>query len=120
VKGVWPAVARLVKAPNFNELGLDERRELLRALIILGPQSGEPMVLELAKKGGVLLTEEKEATRLAAIETLGELSRSGGSSIALHEVSQSRWGSSEETREAAANAARQINARIREGGGPMP
>jgi eukaryotic-like serine/threonine-protein kinase len=118
VKGVWPAVARAVKAPTFNELGLDERRELLRALVVLGPQSGEPMVLELAKKGGVLLTEEKEATRLAAIEILGEFSRSGGVSIALHEVSQSRWGSSEETRTAAANAARQINQRIREGAVP--
>jgi eukaryotic-like serine/threonine-protein kinase len=120
VKGVWPAVARAVKAPAFNELGLDERRELLRALVVLGPQSGEPMVLEIAKKGGVLLTEEKEATRLAAIETLGELSHSGGVSMALHEVSQSRWGSSEDTRAAAANAARLINQRIREGGGPTP
>ncbi len=118
VKGVWPAVARGVKAPAFNELGIDERRELLRALVVLGPQSGEPMVLELAKKGGVLLTEEKEATRTAAIEILGELSHSGGVSMALHEVSQSRWGSSEDTRTAAANAARLINQRIREGGGP--
>jgi eukaryotic-like serine/threonine-protein kinase len=119
-KGVWPAIARAVKAPAFNDLGLDERRELLRALVVLGPQSGEPMVLEIAKKGGVLLTEEKEATRLAAIETLGELSHSGGVSMALHEVSQSRWGSSEDTRAAAASAARQINMRIREGGGPTP
>ncbi len=118
VKGVWPAIARAVKAPGFNELGIDERRELFRALLVLGPQSGEPMVLEIAKKGGVLLTEEKEATRLAAIETLGELSYSGGVSMALHEVSQSRWGSSEDTRGAAANSARLINQRIRDGGGP--
>jgi HEAT repeat protein len=115
VKATWPAIARTVKAPQFNELGLDERRELLRALIVLSPQSGEPIALELAKKGGIIASEEREATRVAAIEALGKLSRSPSVSQAMHEISQSRWGTSDETRAAAGEAARAINLRIREG-----
>jgi HEAT repeat protein len=115
VKATWPAIARAVKGPQFDKLGLDERRELLRALIVLSPQSGEPIALELAKKGGIIASEEREATRVAAIEALGEHSRSSSVSQAMHEVSQSRWGTSEETRTAAADAARAINQRMREG-----
>jgi hypothetical protein len=118
IKGNWSAIARVVKQPTFNELGLDERKELLRALVAVSVQSGEPIALELAKKGGMLVSEEREATRVAAIEVLGDLSRSGTVSQAMHEISQSRWGTSEETRTAASNAAKAINQRIREGGSP--
>jgi eukaryotic-like serine/threonine-protein kinase len=114
VRGAWPAVARATKAADLSELGLDERREILRALIVVSPQSGEPMALELAKKGGVLLSAEREATRLAAIQALGEHSRSRAIAQALEELMQSRWGTSEETRAAAQAAARAILARARE------
>ena len=116
VKGTWPQIARMVRQPQLNELGLDERRALLNALLALSPQSGEPIALELAKKGGIVVSEEREATRIAAMEALGEHSRSSQISQALHEVAQARWGTSEETRAAAGAAARSINARIRDGG----
>jgi hypothetical protein len=74
------------------------------------------MVLELAKKGGVLLSGEREATRTVAIEVLGELSRSHAVAQALDDLTHSRWGTSEDIRSSASQAARSIQARLREGG----
>jgi len=112
MRNAWPAVARVINGKNFNELGNDERRELLRAAIVLSPERGEPLALELAKKGGVLVSENREATRALAAELLGEFSRSRATGAALHELAQSRWGLSEETRMAAANAAKRIGQRL--------
>jgi hypothetical protein len=116
VRGVIPTVTRLSAAKNFNELGADERKEILRGLVALSPERGEPAVLDIAKKGGVLSSGEKETTRAIAAEVLGELSRSRAVAAALGEVAQARWGVSDEVRTAATNAARKITARI-EGGG---
>jgi hypothetical protein len=112
MRNAWPTVARIINGKNFNELGNDERRELLRTAIVLSPDRGEPLALELAKKGGVLVSENREATRALAAELLGELSRSRQTGAQLHELSQSRWGLSEETRMAAANAAKRIGQRL--------
>jgi hypothetical protein len=111
LKQAWPAIARQVRAPNFHELGADERRELLRTLIALSPDRGEPLALELLKKGGVFTSEDRETSRVLAAEALGALSRSQATAAALREVSQTRWGTSDETRAAAATAAKQITAR---------
>jgi serine/threonine protein kinase len=116
--GIFPTLAGMVRSPSFNELGVDERRELLRALVLLQP-AGEPLVLEIAKKGGVLLSEEKEATRLAAMETLGEYSRNPAVATVLREVSTTRWGTSEDARAVAAECARRVTQRIEGGGARM-
>lgn len=112
MRNVWVTVARIINGKSFNELGNDERRELLRTAIVLSPERGEPLALELAKKGGVLVSENREATRALAAELLGELSRSRQTGAALHELAQSRWGLSEETRLAASNAAKRIGQRL--------
>jgi len=112
IRSAWPTVARIINGKSFNELGNDERRELLRSAILLSPDRGEPLALELAKKGGVLVSENREATRALAAELLGEFSRSRQTGAALHELAQSRWGLSEETRLAAANAAKRIGQRL--------
>jgi serine/threonine protein kinase len=112
MRNTWPTVARIINGKNFNELGNDERRELLRCAILLSPERGEPLALDLAKKGGVLVSENREATRTLAAELLGELSRSRQTGAALHELANSRWGLSEETRTAAANAAKRIGQRL--------
>lgn len=112
MRNVWPAVARNIAAKNFNDLGSDERRELLRACVVLSPERGEPVLLDIAKKGGVLSTGEREATRAMAAELLGELSQSRPMSTALQEIAGARWGVSEETRSAASNAAQMIAARL--------
>ena len=118
LRGAWPNVARVVNGKAFSELGSDERRELLRALLILSPERGEPIALELAKKGGVLVSGEREATRAMAAEVLGDCSRSMGIAHALNELSQTRWGISEETRHASAAAAKKIASRVEMGGQP--
>jgi serine/threonine protein kinase len=112
MRNAWPTIARIISAKNFNELGTDERRELLRACVLLSPERGEPVLLDLAKKGGVLTSEEREATRAMAAELLGDLSRSRQTAMALTEIANARWGVSEETRMAAANAAKRIGARV--------
>ncbi|MBL8609454.1 MAG: serine/threonine protein kinase [Myxococcales bacterium] len=117
IRGAWPTIARLVNAKNFNELGSDERRELLRALVMLSPERGEPVALDIAKKGGVLVSEEREVTRTIAADVLGDISRSVGAASALAELAQSRWGVSDETRAAASAASKKIMARL-EGGHP--
>jgi hypothetical protein len=111
VKGVFPTVSRLVKQPDFHELGNDERQELLRALLVLSPEHGEPIALEIAKKGGVFVSESREASRVAAIEALGYLSRSPAVAAALREIAMARWGTSDETRNAAITAADQVSRR---------
>lgn len=117
LRGAFPAIARHVKAPNFNELGTDERRELLRTLIILSADHGEGLVLEILKKGGVFVSQSREGTRVVAAEVLGELSRSMLVNEALREISQTRWGTSEETRSAALVASSKVSARAKE---PLP
>ena len=117
MRNVWVTVSRIINGKNFNELGNDERRELLRAAIMLSPERGEPLALELAKKGGVLVSENREATRALAAELLGELSRSRQTGAALHELANSRWGLSEETRMAASAAAKRIGQRLAGPGG---
>jgi eukaryotic-like serine/threonine-protein kinase len=116
VKGAWTAVSRQVKEPAFSERGVDERREFLRALVALAPDRGEPIALELAKKGGVFMSEARETTRVAAVEVLGELSRSPQVASALREIAQARWGTSDETRTAAQTAADLITQRLAAGG----
>jgi hypothetical protein len=116
LKNGWAAVARILKAPDFNERGQDERTEAFRALVLLSPERGEPIALEMAKKGGVFVSEGREATRIAAIDALGELSRSSQVAAALREIGQSRWGTAEETRTAANDAAARIQQRV--GGAP--
>jgi hypothetical protein len=112
MKNAWAAVAKLPKAPDFNERGQDERTETFRALVVLSPERGEPIAIDMAKKGGVFVSEGREATRIAAIDALGELSRSPVVVAALREIAQSRWGTAEETRTAANEAATKIQQRI--------
>ena len=112
MRAAWPTVTRIINGKNFNELGNDERRELLRACLVLAPDRGEPVLLDIAKKGGVLMSEGREASRALAAELLGEISRNRQVAMALQEIANGRWGTSEETRTAAANAAKKIGLRL--------
>jgi hypothetical protein len=112
MKNAWAAVARMLKQTDFNERGQDERTETFRALVLLAPERGEPLALDMARKGGVFVSEGREATRIAAIDVLGELSRSPTVVAALREIAASRWGTAEETRTAANEAANRIQERM--------
>jgi hypothetical protein len=112
MRAAWPTVTRIINGKTFNDLGNDERRELLRACLVLAPDRGEPVLLDIAKKGGVLMSEGREASRALAAELLGDLSRNRQVAMALQEIANGRWGISEETRTAAANAAKKIGLRL--------
>jgi hypothetical protein len=111
VKKMFPVVSRRVRQPDFHQLGSDERKELLVSMLSLSLEHGEPIALELARKAGVFVSEDKEASRVAAIEALGTCSRSLEVAQSLRELALSRWGTAEETKQAASNAADQIQHR---------
>lgn len=111
-KPAWPIVKRTFEKAGFNDLGADERRDVLTALYVLSPEHGEPLLVEIVKKGGVFKSEAREVTRTIAAEVLGENARSRAALQALQDVSASRWGTSDETRDAAGAAAEKITARL--------
>ena len=111
-KPAWPIVKRAFEKPNFNDLGSDERREVMHALYLLSPEHGEPLLVDIVKKGGVFKSEAREVTRALAAEVLGEHSRSRAAVQALQDVSGSRWGTADETRDAASAAVAKITARL--------
>jgi hypothetical protein len=112
VKGAWPAISRRVRSPGFHDLAVDERSSLLRALVALSPDHGEPIALEIAKKGGVFVSGEREASRAAAIDALGEHGCSRAALDGLREVAQARWGTSDDVRASASAAAEKVAARM--------
>ncbi len=112
----WPAVSRLAQAKGFVDLSADERRELLRTTLALSPEHGEPLLVDLVRRGGVLASENREGTRAIAAQVLGEFSDSESVVSLLREVAQARWGASEETRAAALASAERISQRLAEKG----
>jgi len=112
LKRLLPNVVRQIQSTGFHSLEPEERKELLTTLLSVAPDRGEAIALDMARKGGLFSSESREASRAAAIEALGASSTSQKVLAGLREISQARWGTSEETRQAAASAAAQIEARI--------
>lgn len=117
LRAAYPAIVRQVRAASFHDLAADERAELLRTSVMLDREHGEAMVLELVRKGGVFTSQARETSRAIAAWVLGQLATSDTTAEMLHELSVARWGISDETRAAAAAAASQIQARLRNPGG---
>ena len=112
------AVAQAESASERHQRLVDELEEAVKEAQLAEhanwnfPGPGNEALLEIAKKGGMLVSENREATRALAADLLGELSRSRLTGAALQELAQSRWGVSEETRMAAKTAASRIAQRI--------
>jgi len=115
LRAAAPAIVRQIKAPSFQTIEQEERRELYKTLLVLSSERGEDLALEAARKGGLITSEAREVLRAAAIDALGEVSRSRTVAAALREVAQSRWGTSEDTRSRAAAAAGRIEERASSG-----
>ncbi|MFO0673316.1 MAG: serine/threonine-protein kinase [Polyangiaceae bacterium] len=111
IKAAYPSISRQIRGTSFHDLSADERVELLKTSIMLSPEHGEPLVVELVKKGGVFRSQGRESSRTLAAQVLGELSNSEATIETLRELAQARWGISEETRAASSTAASQIHAR---------
>lgn len=115
MKKILPAVTRRINASSFVALVPEERRELFATVILLAPDRGEALALDVARKGGLFTNESRETSRIAAIEALGAASRSTQVAEALVQIAQSRWATSEDTRARAMAAAEQIRSRVAEG-----
>jgi hypothetical protein len=112
LQGAVFTLVRRLRAQSFADLPLDEKAELLRALLRLSPEQGEAISLEILRTGGMFQSDAREATRLVAVELLGELGVSNAALEALREVSKTHWGASRTMRDAAENAARALDDRI--------
>jgi eukaryotic-like serine/threonine-protein kinase len=112
VRPAAPAIVRQIKSAAFNTLDVEERKQLFVSLLVLSPERGEEMALEVARKSGLVTSEARELSRVAAIDALSELSRSREAADALREISRTRWGTSGQTREHALAAATAIDCRV--------
>lgn len=111
MRGCFPTLARIVQnAPQG--LGMDERLALLHALCTLDLGRGEPLLIEVAKKSSLVPSEDRDNWRLAACQTLGNHSSNRSTAGVLGELAKARWGTSQEIRDAASMAARDISLRL--------
>ncbi|MEO7111927.1 MAG: HEAT repeat domain-containing protein, partial [Polyangiaceae bacterium] len=116
LQGAVFTLVRRLRAPSFVDLPIDERAELLRALLRLSPEQGEAISLEILRTGGMFQSDAREATRLVAVELLGEHAASNGALEALRQVAKTHWGASRAMRDAAENAARALEDRLSKSG----
>jgi hypothetical protein len=108
MRTLFPLVVRLAREPSFDALAESDRLEILRALLLLSPEHGEPVVVEILRRGGMMATGSREASRVLAARALGEAGRTIASHDALRHVEAARVGVSEALRRAAAEAARAV------------
>ena len=76
LKAGHPAIARKAKMAPLHQLSGEERYALLTGLVALAPQQGEPVAVEIAKKGGLVTSDDREIVRIVACQVLGENSTS--------------------------------------------
>jgi hypothetical protein len=105
-------ISRSVRLAGFQNLSVDERREMLKTLIVLAGDRGEAIAIEIAKKAGVFTSESREQSRIAAVDALGAISSSPSVASELRLIAQARWATSDETRTAAQKAAGAVEARM--------
>lgn len=112
LQGAVFTLVRRIRAQSFVDLPIDEKAELLRALLRLSPEQGEAISLEILRTGGMFQSDAREATRLVAVELLGEHGVSSAALDALREVSKTHWGAARAMRDAAENAGRALEDRL--------
>ncbi len=108
VRAAGPLLVKRVQDPTFNQLPVQERRELLGALFALNPQRGEQIAVEVVQKHGLLVDESLEQTRALCAELLGQHARSMEALDAVLQASKRRWWNTQPLRDAALVAAETI------------
>jgi hypothetical protein len=78
VRAAGPLLVKRVQDPTFNQLPIDERRELFTALYSLNASRAEQLAAEIVQKHGLLVDEELEQTRALCAELLGAHSKDMG------------------------------------------
>jgi len=108
VRAAGPLLVKRVQDPTFNQLPVEERRELFAALYVLNPQRGEQLAVEIVQKHGLLVDEPLEATRALCAELLGQNARTMEALDAVLQAAKRRWWNTQPLRDAAMVAAEAI------------
>ncbi|MBL8744445.1 MAG: hypothetical protein JNK04_25230, partial [Myxococcales bacterium] len=112
VRAAGPLLVKRVQDPTFNQLPIQERRELFTALYALNPQRGEQLAIEIVQKHGLLVDEALEETRALCAELLGQNAQGRDALEAVLQASKRRWWNTQPLREAALLAADAIAGRL--------
>jgi serine/threonine protein kinase len=104
VKAAGPPLVLRVKAPEFDTLPLEERRETLGTLFALMSSRAEAVCVELLADTRLLQNEAHEQTRALATELLGQKGYAPETKAALEAAAKGRWRNSDVVRMAATTA----------------
>jgi len=112
VRAAGPLLVRRVQDASFNQLGMDEKRELLGALFALHPPRAESLATEIVQKHGLLVDEALEETRAVCAELLGAHGSTMEALDAVLAATKRRWWNTQPLRDAAGIAAETIAHRL--------
>jgi serine/threonine protein kinase len=113
VMAAGPALALRVRAPTFDTLSVEERRQALSTLGALMPSRAETIAIELLGDERLLAQHDHEATREAAAELLGTIGEALEAREALEAATRKRWRGNDRLRTAATVALAAFDARAR-------
>jgi hypothetical protein len=104
IRVAGPFLVLRIKAPGFDRLEYDERRQALHTLATLAPLRAETVCLELLAEARMVTSEAHEETRALAAEVLGVVASTPEAMTALDNASTARWKNSERVRISATHA----------------
>jgi serine/threonine protein kinase len=104
IRVAGPFLVLRIKAPGFDRLDYEERRQSLHTLSLLAPSRAEAVCLELLAEARMVTSEAHEETRALAAEVLGTVASTPESMAALENASTARWKNSERVRISATHA----------------
>jgi predicted Ser/Thr protein kinase len=112
VRAAGPLIVKRVQDPTFNQLPIDERRELFTALYALHAPRAEQLAVEIVQKHGLLVDDALEQTRALCAELLGQHAQNMTALEAVLAASKRRWWNTQPLRDAATVAAEAIAAKL--------
>ena len=112
VRAAGPLIVKRVQDPSFNQIPIEERRELFTALYALNAPRAEQIAVEIVQKHGLLVDDALEQTRALCAELLGLHAQAMPALEAVLAASKRRWWNTQPLRDAATVAAEAIAARL--------
>lgn len=110
VKEAGPPLAMHIQSADFHRLAMDERQLCFETLFELSPARGEALLKDLVSKTGMFTRESVDDTRILAMNVLVKIG--ARDTLEILEAASSKWGNSQQIRQAAANAAAQLKHRL--------
>ncbi len=110
------ALARIIASPRLLRLTENDRRRVMAAAMHVAPREAELVLFELVKKTTLLGSGgEHHATRIMAVDVIGELCITTEAQLEMDRLVQARSGVSDDLRAAAQRAAMSIRERRQAG-----